>query len=181
MKSRTLILATAALASTFSFASFSYAGDYTSAPAPVKFAEEKKMDIVETAMSPGMPYSTLVTAIKKAGLVETLKSPGPFTVFATTDDAFKKLPDETLNDLLKPENKDKLVKVLTFNVVAGKHPASEVTGMTETKSVEGSPLMIKQVDGKWMIGNDKAWATIIKTDVQATNGVIHWIDTVLMP
>jgi len=102
-------------------------------------------------------------------------------VFAPTDDAFKKLPDETLNDLLKPENKDKLVKVLTFHVVAGKHPASEVTGMTETKSVEGSPLMIKQVDGKWMIGNDKAWATIIKTDVQATNGVIHWIDTVLMP
>jgi uncharacterized surface protein with fasciclin (FAS1) repeats len=180
---RNSILAAAALSAALGFSAFTYAIDKTQNTNPPAQAmdNEKKMDIVDTAQGPGMPYTTLVAAIKKADLVKTLKGPGPFTVFAPTDDAFKKLPEGTLQDLLKPENKEKLVKILTFHVVPGKHPASHVATMADAKTVEGDSIMFKNVDGKWMVGNDKAWATIIKTDVQASNGIIHWIDTVLMP
>jgi len=139
-------------------------------------------DIIQTATGDGMAdVTTLVTAVKAGGLVDTLKGPGPFTVFAPTNAAFAKLPKATLDDLLKPENKDKLVKILTYHVVAGNNDAKAVMGMTSAKTVEGDELKIMIKDGKVMVGNDKGWATVTKTDIKATNGTIHWIDTVLMP
>ncbi len=125
--------------------------------------------------------TTLVTAVKAAGLVETLKGKGPFTVFAPTNEAFAKLPKGTVEELLKPENKDKLVKILTFHVVAGDNDSKAVMGMTSATSVEGGKLSITVKDGKVWVGNDKARATVIKPDIKASNGTIHWIDTVLMP
>ena len=143
---------------------------------------DKKGDIIDIATGGGMEkVTTLVTAVKAAGLVETLKGPGPFTVFAPTNEAFAKLPAGTVEMLLKPENKDKLVKILTYHVVSGSHSAKEVMGMTSAKSVEGGELTIKTADGKVMVGNKTAMATVIKTDITASNGTIHWIDTVLMP
>ncbi len=139
-------------------------------------------DIIETATGPGMAQvTTLVTAVKAAGLVDTLKGPGPFTVFAPTNAAFAKLPPGTVEDLLKPENKEKLVKILTYHVVSGDNDAKAVMGMTSAKSVEGDTINISTKDGKVMLGNDKAMATVIKPDIKCTNGTIHWIDTVLMP
>ncbi len=140
------------------------------------------MDIIQTATGPGMEkVTTLVAAVKAAGLVDTLKGPGPFTVFAPTNEAFAKLPAGTVDDLLKPENKDKLIKILTFHVVSGDNDAKAVMGMTSAKTVEGDTLTISTKDGKVMLGNDKAMATVIKPDIKCTNGTIHWIDTVLMP
>jgi len=145
-------------------------------------SDTAKGDIIDVATGPGMQeVTTLVTAVKAAGLVDTLKSPGPFTVFAPTNDAFKKLPAGTLDSLLKPENKEKLASVLTYHVVPGKYEASKVTQEKMLKTAQGGDLMIKEMNGKWMVGNDKGWATIIKTDVPASNGVIHWIDAVVMP
>jgi uncharacterized surface protein with fasciclin (FAS1) repeats len=139
-------------------------------------------DIIETATGPGMAdVTTLVTAVKAAGLVDTLKGKGPFTVFAPTNAAFAKLPKGTLEDLLKPENKDKLVKILTYHVVAGDNDAKAVMEMKSAKSVEGDDIMIMVKDGKVMVGNDKGWATVIKPDIKTSNGTIHWIDTVIMP
>ncbi|NYT75650.1 fasciclin domain-containing protein [Alcaligenaceae bacterium] len=130
-------------------------------------------DIVDTAVSAGS-FNTLVTAIKAAGLVETLKGPGPFTVFAPTDEAFAKIPKADLDALLA--NKKELTKVLTYHVVPGAMMAADVKpGMVKT--VEGSDLKISVVDGKVMVNN----AHVIKTDIKASNGVIHVIDTVLMP
>ncbi|HEY4328097.1 MAG TPA: fasciclin domain-containing protein [Phycisphaerae bacterium] len=139
-------------------------------------------DIIETATAPDMAeVTTLVTAIKAAGLVDTLKGKGPFTVFAPTNAAFAKLPKATLDDLLKPENKEKLVKILTYHVVAGNNDAKAVMGMDSAKSVEGATIKIMTKDGKVMVGNDKAWGTVTKADIKTSNGTIHWIDTVLMP
>jgi uncharacterized surface protein with fasciclin (FAS1) repeats len=139
-------------------------------------------DIIDTATGPGMAdVTTLVAAVKAAGLVETLKGKGPFTVFAPTNEAFAKLPKGTVEDLLKPENKEKLTKILTYHVVAGNNDAKAVMGMTGAKSVEGSEVKIMTKDGKVMVGNDKGWATVIKADIKASNGTIHWIDTVIMP
>ena len=133
-------------------------------------------DIVDTAVSAGQ-FNTLVAAVKAAGLVETLKGDGPFTVFAPTDEAFAKLPDGTVDDLLKPENKDKLVAVLTYHVVPGKIMSSDIAGKkTEAKTVEGSTLVVDATDGV-MVDNAK----VIKADIEASNGVIHVIDTVVMP
>lgn len=140
----------------------------------LSFGAEKK-DIVETAAANGM-FKTLVTAVKAAGLTETLKGAGPFTVFAPTDAAFAKLPAGTVEDLLKPENKEKLKAILTYHVLAGKVMAKDVKTM-EAATVEGSKAMVKVADGKVMV--DKA--TVTKTDIEASNGVIHVIDTVLMP
>lgn len=137
---------------------------------------EAKMDIVETAAS-NPAFSTLVAAVKAAGLVETLQSKGPFTVFAPTNDAFAKLPAGTVESLLKPENKDKLVAILTYHVVAGEVYAKDVVKLTEAKSVEGSNIMIKVTDGKVMVNN----ANVVQTDLKTKNGVIHVIDTVIMP
>jgi uncharacterized surface protein with fasciclin (FAS1) repeats len=117
-----------------------------------------------------------VAALKAAGLVETLQGTGPFTVFAPTDEAFGKLPHGTVEDLLKPENKAKLVAVLTYHVVAGKVMAADVKTM-KVKTVNGQSLDVKVTDGNVTVDNAK----VVKTDVAASNGVIHVIDTVVLP
>src|ERR1700712_1166866 len=137
-------------------------------------------NIIENAVN-SKDHTTLAPAVKAAGLVETLEGKGPFTVFAPTNEAFAKLPAGTVETLLKPENKDKLVKILTYHVVSGDNDAKAVMGMTSAKSVEGDTINISTKDGKVMLGNDKAMATVIKPDIKCTNGTIHWIDTVLMP
>ena len=133
-------------------------------------------DVVETAVKGGK-FKTLVTAVEAAGLVETLKGKGPFTVFAPTDEAFAKIDSATLADLLKPENKDKLAAILTYHVVAGKVMSSDIKGNMEAPTVNGKTLSIKLNYGKVMI-ND---ATVVVPDVNADNGVIHIIDKVLLP
>ena len=134
-------------------------------------------DIVDTAVKAGQ-FTTLSTALKAAGLVDTLKGPGPFTVFAPTDDAFKKLPDGTVENLLKPENKSQLVKVLTYHVVPGKVMSTSLAGKkTEVKTVVGGILAIDATSRGVMVDNAK----VVSADVVADNGVIHVIDTVLMP
>lgn len=133
-------------------------------------------DVVDTAISAGS-FKTLVAAVQAAGLVDTLKGTGPFTVFAPTDEAFAKLPAGTVEDLLKPENKAKLVAILTYHVVPGKVMAADVGGKeTMAKSVEGSEIDINGMDGV-MVDNAK----VIQADIAADNGVIHVIDTVIMP
>ena len=135
-----------------------------------------KKDIVDTAVAAGK-FNTLAAALKAAGLVDTLKGDGPFTVFAPTDDAFAKLPAGTVEDLLKPENKQKLVSILTYHVVAAKAMAKDVAGMSSADTVNGKSLKLAVKGDKVMV-ND---ATVIQADVVASNGVIHVIDTVLMP
>jgi len=138
--------------------------------------KDKEKDIVDTAVGAG-DFKTLAAALEAADLVDTLKGKGPFTVFAPTDEAFEKLPKGTLEDLLKPENKKKLAGILTYHVVPGKVMAAEVTKMKKAKTVQGTDVKIKVVDGKVMV-ND---AEVIKTDIACTNGVIHVIDTVILP
>jgi uncharacterized surface protein with fasciclin (FAS1) repeats len=134
-------------------------------------------DIVDTAASAGS-FKTLVAAIEAAGLAETLKGPGPFTVFAPTDEAFAKLPAGTVETLLKPENKDKLVQILTYHVVQGKVMSGDVAGKsTEAKTVEGTMLQVDAKDGAVMVDE----ARVVQADIAADNGVIHVIDTVVMP
>ncbi|MCJ2377075.1 fasciclin domain-containing protein [Vibrio sp. ZSDZ34] len=135
-----------------------------------------KKDIVDVAAS-NDAFSTLVAAVKAADLVDTLKSEGPFTVFAPTNEAFAKLPEGTLESLLMPENKDQLVAILTYHVVSGTVMAAEVINLTKATTVQGQDLTIKAMDGKVMIDN----AMVTATDVKANNGVIHVIDTVLIP
>jgi len=134
-----------------------------------------KKDIVAVASSAGS-FNTLVAAVKAAGLVDTLQGTGPFTVFAPTDEAFAKLPKGTVEDLLKPENKAKLVAILTYHVVAGKVMAADVKTM-KVKTVNGQSLDVKVADG--MVTVDKA--KVIKTDLPVSNGVIHVIDNVVLP
>ena len=132
-------------------------------------------DIVDTAVDAGS-FNTLVAAVKAADLVDTLKGAGPFTVFAPTDEAFAALPAGTVDDLLKPENKEKLVAILTYHVVPGKVMSSDLTdGMTAT-TVEGADVTIDLDNG--VMVND---ATVTTADVAADNGVIHVIDKVIMP
>ena len=140
------------------------------------YSAAHKKDIVDTAVSAGS-FNTLVAAVKAAGLVETLKGKGPFTVFAPTDDAFKKLPPGTVEDLLKPENKEKLQAILTYHVVSGEVLAKDVTKMTSAKTVQGQSLTIAAKDGGVMVDNAK----VVKTDIACSNGVIHVIDTVVLP
>jgi transforming growth factor-beta-induced protein len=135
-----------------------------------------KPDIVDTAIADGR-FKTLVAALKAAGLVDTLKGAGPFTVFAPTDDAFAKLPAGTVETLLKPENLAKLKDILLYHVISGKVMAADVAKLTSANTVEGKPVTIKVMGNKVMI-ND---ATVIITDIQASNGVVHVIDTVLLP
>jgi uncharacterized surface protein with fasciclin (FAS1) repeats len=133
-------------------------------------------DIVDTAVASGK-FGTLVTAVKAAGLVETLKSPGPFTVFAPTDDAFAKLPKGTVEDLLKPENKAKLVKILTYHVLPSKVMSADIAGKKmSVKTIEGSEVAIDATNGVKIDG-----ATVVTADVAASNGVIHAIDSVMLP
>ena len=135
-----------------------------------------KKDIVDTAVGAGQ-FKTLAAALKAGGLVETLKGEGPFTVFAPTDEAFAKLPDGTLDDLLKPENKEKLVAILTYHVVAGQATSSDVAGMKSAKTVNGKEVKFTARDGKVTVNN----ANVIKADIMASNGVIHVVDAVLLP
>jgi len=135
-----------------------------------------KNDIVDTAVSAG-DFNTLVTAVQSAGLVRTLKGKGPFTVFAPTDEAFAKLPPGTVEDLLKPQNKHKLVSILTYHVVPGKVTAADVAKLSHAKTVNGQSLTIKAQGGVVMVDN----AQVIKTDIECSNGVIHVIDAVVLP
>jgi len=136
----------------------------------------KKSDIVQTAVEAGS-FNTLVAAVKAAGLVEALQGPGPFTVFAPTDEAFSKLPAGTVENLLKPENKSKLVAILTYHVVPGKVMSQDIAGKkTMAKSVEGSEIDVDATRGV-MVDNAK----VVKADIETSNGVIHVIDTVIMP
>lgn len=139
-------------------------------------AAAAKKDIVDTAVAAGS-FKTLAAALGAGGLVETLKSKGPFTVFAPTDEAFAKLPKGMVEDLLKPENKAKLVKILTYHVVAAKVLAADVVKLSSAKTVEGSEVKITVADGKVKV-ND---ANVVKTDIATSNGVIHVIDSVILP
>ena len=136
----------------------------------------KAADIVDTAMSAGQ-FETLVAAVKAAGLVDTLKGEGPFTVFAPTDEAFAKLPAGTVEDLLKPENKDQLVAVLTYHVVPGKVMSVDIAGKAmDVATVQGSKLSVDATDGVKVDG-----ANVVSADVETSNGVIHVIDAVVLP
>ena len=139
------------------------------APAP-------RSDIVDTAVAAGS-FKTLAAALEAAGLVDALKGPGPFTVFAPTDQAFSKLPPGTVEDLLKPENKQKLQSILEYHVVAGDVMASDVVKLNSAKTLDGQSVIIR-VKGEKVMVND---ATVTQADIQCSNGVIHVIDTVLHP
>ena len=133
-------------------------------------------DIVDTAVAAGS-FKTLVAAVTAAGLVETLKGAGPFTVFAPSDDAFAKLPAGTVESLVKPENKAKLTQILTLHVLSGKVMAADVTGKKMSPaSVQGEALDVDGTNGVVVSG-----ATVVKADIECSNGVIHVIDTVIMP
>ena len=136
----------------------------------------KSKDIVDTAVAAGQ-FNTLAAALEAADLVGTLKGDGPFTVFAPTDAAFAKLPEGTVDSLLKPENRDKLVAILTYHVVPGEVKAADVVKLSEAKTVNGQDVAITVADNGVRI-ND---ANVIKTDIGASNGVIHVIDTVILP
>jgi uncharacterized surface protein with fasciclin (FAS1) repeats len=136
----------------------------------------KSKDIVDTAVAAGQ-FTTLAAALQAADLVDTLKGDGPFTVFAPTDAAFAKLPEGTVESLLKPENRDQLVAILTYHVVAGKVEAADVVKLDEAKTVNGQDVQITVADNGVQVNN----ANVIKTDIEASNGVIHVIDTVIIP
>ena len=137
---------------------------------------KSQKDIVDTAVAAGN-FKTLAAALQAAGLVDTLKGTGPFTVFAPTDEAFAKLPAGTVDDLLKPENHDKLVAILTYHVVPGKVMAKDVVKLHEAKTVNGKDVKIMAEGGKVMVDN----ANVTKTDIACSNGVIHVIDSVILP
>ena len=139
---------------------------------------EKAMakDIVDTAVSAGQ-FNTLAAALDAAGLVDTLKGAGPFTVFAPTDEAFAKLPEGTVETLLMPENRDQLIAVLTYHVVAGKVKAADVVKLDQATTVNGADVTITVADGAVQVDD----ANVIATDIGASNGVIHIIDTVILP
>jgi uncharacterized surface protein with fasciclin (FAS1) repeats len=149
-----------------------YDRDRVAAPA----ASAAGKDIVDTAVAAGK-FNTLAAALKAAGLVDTLKGDGPFTVFAPTDEAFAKLPAGTVETLLKPENKEKLKAVLTYHVVPGKALSSDLKDGQSVTTVNGKGATVKIDGGKVMVGD----ASVVKPDVAASNGVIHVIDTVLIP
>lgn len=146
---------------------------FLAAPAAVS-AQMNEKDIVATAVQAGS-FKTLATALEAAGLVATLQGAGPFTVFAPTDEAFAKLPAGTVEALLK--DKEKLTKILTYHVVAGEVTSGQVVGLTEAETVAGIKAPIKVKDGMVWVGGAK----VVTADVQASNGVIHVIDTVMLP
>jgi len=133
-------------------------------------------DIVDTAVAAGS-FKTLVAAVKAADLVETLKGKGPFTVYAPTDEAFAKLPKGTVESLLKPENKAKLQAILTYHVISGKVMAADVVKVTGAVSVQGQQIAVVVKDGKVKVDG----ANVVKTDISCSNGVIHVIDSVILP
>ncbi|MEO1525659.1 MAG: fasciclin domain-containing protein [Planctomycetota bacterium] len=162
---RQLFAVAMAAALTFSFSAHAFAGCGTC-----------DKTVVENAVA-AKKFNTLVAAAKAAGLVEVLSGEGPFTVFAPTDEAFAKLPEGTVESLLKPENKEKLVAILKYHVVAGKVMSKKVVTMDKAKTVQGGEVMIKTKDGDVMINKAK----VVKADINSSNGVIHVIDTVLIP
>ncbi len=139
-------------------------------------AGSSKQDIVDTAAAAGT-FNTLSTALQAAGLADTLKGKGPFTVFAPTDEAFSKLPAGTVESLLRPENKDKLKAILLYHVVSGDVTAAQVVKLSSAKTANGQDVKIMVNDGTVMVNDAK----VVKADVMASNGVIHVIDTVLIP
>ncbi|MEP1201942.1 fasciclin domain-containing protein [Tateyamaria sp.] len=143
--------------------------------AATSFAGSAKMDIVDTAVSAGS-FETLVAAVQAAGLVETLRGDGPFTVFAPTDAAFAALPEGTVETLLLPENKDQLVAILTYHVVPGKVMSTDLSDDMEATTVQGESVTI-DLDNGVMVEK----ATVVSADIETTNGVIHVIDTVILP
>lgn len=153
-----------------------------------QIATAQNKDIVDVAASVD-DFSTLVTAVKAADLVKALKGDGPFTVFAPTNDAFGKIDSKTLNSLLEPANKDKLTAILTYHVVSGKLAANDVVnalkkgkGKAEVTTLQGAKLKVIQKDGKiWLKDQNGKYSQIVKTDVMASNGVIHVISDVVMP
>ncbi|MCK0069782.1 fasciclin domain-containing protein [Kordiimonas laminariae] len=161
-----------------SFGTMIIAASLVMAGSTVTLAGEHKpnKDIVEIAAS-NNSFTTLVAAVKAAGLVEILQSSGPFTVFAPTDEAFAKLPAGTVENLLKPENREQLVAVLTYHVVPGKVLAKDVVGLKAAKTVQGQDLKVTVSDMGVMIDN----ARVVATDIKAENGVIHVIDSVILP
>ncbi|MEJ2108482.1 MAG: fasciclin domain-containing protein [Acidobacteriota bacterium] len=140
------------------------------------YADNHSRNIVDTAVEAGS-FNTLAAALGAAGLTDTLKGDGPFTVFAPTDDAFAKLPEGTVEELLKPENKDKLKSILTYHVVAGKVGSEEVVKLDSAETVNGKKLKISMHEGNVMIDS----AHVTKTDIMASNGIIHVIDSVMLP
>ena len=146
------------------------------APHTTNVAAQDKKDIVDTAVAAGS-FKTLAAALTAADLVTTLKGAGPFTVFAPTDEAFAKLPAGTVEMLRKPENKAKLQRILTYHVVAGKVRAADVVKISSAKAVSGDTLAIASRDGGVTVGGAK----VVKTDIAASNGVIHVIDSVILP
>lgn len=162
-------------ASAFAFTGLSFADKPIETPSEELSKEKAEMDIVDIAAGAD-DFSTLVAAVKAAGLEETLRSEGPFTVFAPTNMAFEALPEGTVAELLKPENKEKLAAILTYHVVPGKVMAADVSPM-KVATVEGTEATVT-MDGKTVMLDD---AKIVKTDIEASNGVIHVIDKVIMP
>ena len=150
------------------------AGNYGSSA--TKTGGMAKMDIVDTAVS-AKSFGTLVAALQAADLVDTLKGPGPFTVFAPTDEAFGKLPAGTVENLLKPENKSKLQAILTYHVVPGKVMSTEAAMLSSAKTVNGQSFKIHKSGGSLMVDN----ARVTQADIMTSNGVIHVIDAVIMP
>jgi uncharacterized surface protein with fasciclin (FAS1) repeats len=139
-------------------------------------SKAKSKDIIDTAVSAGK-FNTLAAALKAADLIDTLKSKGPFTVFAPTDEAFSKLPKGTVEELLKPENKAKLASILTYHVVSGNVLAADVVKLSKAKTVQGSDVSIQVAEGKVKVGT----ANVTATDIKSSNGVIHVIDSVILP
>jgi uncharacterized surface protein with fasciclin (FAS1) repeats len=163
------------LKNTFAFATVA-AVVLTVAASGTTAVRAETRDVVDTAIAAGS-FKTLAKALDAAGLVTTLKGAGPFTVFAPTDEAFAKLPDGTLETLLKPENKEKLRRILTYHVVAGTVMASDVVKLQSAKAVSGDTITVKVKDGVVHVDN----ATVTSADVLASNGVIHVIDSVILP
>jgi transforming growth factor-beta-induced protein len=139
-------------------------------------ASSQTKDIVDTAVAAGN-FKTLAAALQAAGLIDTLKTDGPFTVFAPTDEAFSKLPPGALDSLLKPESKEKLRAILLYHVVSGKVTAKQVMKMSSAKTLNGQSVSISVHDGTVMVNNAK----VVNADIAASNGVIHVIDAVLLP
>ena len=169
------ILTVAAMSAVVTLTPHLYAGDCAASKSASSASCKAGRDIVSVASS-AENFKTLVAAVKAAGLVDTLQGKGPFTVFAPTDEAFAKLPAGTVEDLLKPENRDRLTAVLKYHVVPGKVLAADVKTM-QAKTAQGQSLMLKVSDAGVMVDN----ANVIKTDLLADNGVIHVIDAVILP
>ncbi|AXA37537.1 MAG: hypothetical protein KatS3mg130_0007 [Candidatus Sumerlaea sp.] len=157
------------------FAPAAFAGEHGESKKETTSTVSKKC-IVDTAIGAGQ-FNTLVKAVQAAGLEQTLRGKGPFTVFAPTDEAFSKLPKATLEDLLKPENKEKLASILTYHVVPGKVLAADVVKLSSAKTVNGKEVKITVEDGKVKVDD----ANVVKTDIETNNGVIHVIDKVILP